>query len=269
MEGNINGNLVPVEELKNIINSKNKMVYEVIRIIDTKPLFLNGHLERLYNSISTLNINVPFSKEDISKYIINLSKVNNKSCGNIKLIIDSETLDLGIYFIEHIYPTKDQYLKGVDVTLFNGERHNPNAKIINSEFRKEVDVVLENNKAYEAILVNNSGHITEGSKSNIFMIKDNIVYTAPVESVLPGVTRKYIIDMIRELDYKLIEKYITVDELLSMDSMFICGTSPKILPIHKVDQVIFNSNKDLNILKLIYEFDKVIKKDIAEFNISI
>ena len=83
--------------------------------------------------------------------------------------------------------------------LYFGERENPNAKIINLSFREKVNKKIREKNAYEAILVDRKGYITEGSKSNIFMIKDNMLLTSPVKAVLPGVTRGEIIDIAEEV----------------------------------------------------------------------
>jgi len=93
-------------------------------------------------------------------------------------------------------------------------------------------------------LVDRNGNLTEGSKSNIFMIKGNEVYTAPLENVLPGVTRGVIIEILKDLHVDFQEKSINESEIKELDALFISGTSPKVLPINKVDNIEFQSSEN-------------------------
>ena len=76
------------------------------------------------------------------------------------------------------------YTEGVKTILYYGERENPNAKIVNDNFRAKVTEEIKKSNAFEAILVDRNGLITEGSKSNIFAIKDGKLITAKAEAVL-------------------------------------------------------------------------------------
>ncbi|NRW83701.1 branched-subunit amino acid aminotransferase/4-amino-4-deoxychorismate lyase [Clostridium beijerinckii] len=152
-------------------------------------------------------------------------------------------------------------MNGVNTILYFGERENPNAKIINDTFRERVNKEIKDNNAYEAILVDSNGHITEGSRSNIFMVKGNKLLTSPVKAVLPGVTRGEIIDIANKVGVEVEEveyKYSDIDKL---DGMFISGTSPKILPIKTVNSINFNADNNL-IRKLMKEYDDEIEKYI-------
>ena len=136
--------------------------------------------------------------------------------------------------------------------------------MIDSNFRQKVTDEINKANAFEAILVNSNGFITEGSKSNIFMIKEDTLYTSPLEDVLPGVTRGRIILLAKSLGISFEEKKISFEQLENIDAIFISGTSPKILPISKVDKINFNvENKIMQ--KLIKSFDEEIKIYINKF----
>lgn len=265
MKGIFNGNVLEELEVKELSSSKEKLIYEVIRIIEKKPLFFHSHIKRLLNSANMMKVNIPFTEHEIKEFILKLVEINQVKEGNIKIVFNSKTSDLGMYFIPHSYPSKEDYENGVRTILYYGERENPNAKIVNNSFREKVDNEIRKNNVYEAILVDNNGYITEGSKSNIFSIKGGVLYTAPVEKVLPGITREFIIQAIKELEYEVVEKRIQVEEFLDMDGMFISGTSPKILPICKVNDKEFNSSTNENIVKLIKKFNEFIESDIRNF----
>lgn len=238
-----------------------KLIYEVIRVIDGYPLFFKEHMERLCNSCELVHIDFFVNKEDFLKNIILLCNKNKITNGNIKLVVNSESLKYGLYFIPHYYPKDFEYENGVKTILYYGERNNPNAKVVDSNFREDVNREIKKTKSYEAILINKEGNITEGSKSNIFVIKNNTVITAPIEAVLPGITRFKIMEVIKGLQLPFEERYVSEKEIKDLEGLFISGTSPKVLPINKVDDKIFNP-KNESIVKISEEFNKVIKKDI-------
>lgn len=241
---------------KDFEEPKGTIIYEVLRIIDGIPLFLENHLERMNNSFKIIDKVNPYKDEEIKKSIIELSKTNKVKDGNVKITIEvSENNKLKIFFIPHNYPTEEQYLKGVKTILYFGERINPNAKIVNDSFRDLVNKEIKENDAYEAILVDRNGDITEGSRSNIFMLKNNTIITSPLESVLPGVTRGEIIELCLENNIDFKEEKVNYKDLDKLDGLFITGTSPKILPITSVNDRIFNSNVNEIIKVLIKTYD--------------
>jgi len=142
----------------------------------------------------------------------------------------------------------------VKTILYFGERNNPNAKVMDINFRENVEKKIHEYAAYEAILINNEGNITEGSKSNIFLVKGDNLYTSPNKQVLPGITREKIFTICNKYRIKFMEKDIGYKEISSFDGLFISGTSPKILPVRTVDMYNFNSsnNKLINSLAEYY-----------------
>lgn len=238
-----------------------KIIYEVLRVINGKPIFLEDHLERMENSFNLINEKFTLSYEDISDRIKKIIEKEKKTEGNIKITYGINEKILKVFFIEHSYPSYEMYKNGVDTILYFGERENPNAKIINDNFRAKVNKEIEERKVYEAILVDNNGCITEGSRSNIFMVKEDRLITSPLKAVLPGVTRGKIIRIANELEIKVEEREYKYSEIGKLDGMFISGTSPKILPIKKVNDIILNSENNI-IKELLKEYDNEIGKYI-------
>jgi len=237
-----------------------KIIYEVLRVINGKSIFLENHLSRMKNSFELINEKFTLTYEEISRKIDDLIKFENKVEGNIKITYGVHEKILKIFFIEHSYPSNEMYETGVKTILYFGERNNPNAKIVDDNFREKVNSEIKEKNVYEAILVNKNGYITEGSKSNIFMVKDNELLTSPINEVLPGVTRGKIIKIAEKLGIKVKEveyKYSDIDKL---DGMFISGTSPNILPIKSVNNINLDSNNDI-IRKLAMEYDN----DISQY----
>lgn len=252
-----------IKKTPQFATQEGRMAYEIIRIIDGTPLFVKEHYDRLLYTFKLNNKEVSLSFDEFLNSIYELVEKNNVSEGNVKVTYNIDFDILRYYFIDHSYPTEKMYADGVEAILFFGQRENPNAKIINKGFRDYVNSKIEARDAYEAILVGEWGVITEGSRSNIFVINGDTLRTSRVETVLPGVTRTEIIKMARELNIKVIEENINYMELKSADAVFMSGTSPKILPITKIEGNVIN--RDCKLLnKLMEAFDDRIEKYISE-----
>lgn len=243
---------------------EDKIIYEVLRVINKKPIFLENHLERMKNSFELINEEFELTYEKISTEIHDLIQRENKSYGNIKITYGVNEKILKVFFVEHSYPCEEMYKSGVKTILYFGERENPNAKIINDSFREKVNNEIKEQNAYEAILVDKNGYITEGSKSNIFMVKGSKLLTSPTKAVLPGVTRGEIMDIAKKLGIEVEEveyKYSDIDKL---DGMFISGTSPKVLPIKEVNNIKLDHNNSI-IKELMTEYDHEIGEYIKNY----
>lgn len=259
-----NGETLYNEVFKDEEIKKGKSVYEVIRIIDGVPLFLQEHMNRFVNSTGLIGKEMLVGKKEIEKNIAKLIDAEGRSNGNIKIVFNYglENDNWYMYFLKHSYPTEEMYELGVDTILFHGERENPNAKVMNLSFREKVDEAIKSKGAYEAILVDRNGHITEGSKSNIFMVYDNKVITSPAELVLPGVTRGIIISVIKEAGIEFSEESFHYKNIDKLQGLFISGTSPKVLPIRSVDDYSFNSSSNEIIRTIKSLYDRKIAADI-------
>ncbi|MCF8299200.1 MAG: aminotransferase class IV [Saprospiraceae bacterium] len=240
-------------------------IYEVIRIIKGVPLFVEEHLERLSNSAKISNLELWFDEITLIEKIKQLISINEISEGNIKLVFNYQNKqskkNFLLFKIHHKYPTSKQISNGVAVALFHAERNNPNAKILNIELSESANILLERKNIYEVILVDKNGFITEGSKSNIFMIKNDEVFTSPVHDVLPGITRQYVIEICRDLGLKISEKRVHESDIKNLDAIFITGTSPKVLPICKVDDVKFTF-ENIILYKIMLEYNAIIENYI-------
>jgi branched-chain amino acid aminotransferase len=117
--------------------------------------------------------------------------------------------------------------------------------------------------AYEAILVNRHGIITEASRSNIFFTKGNVIYTTEASHVLPGITRKKVLEVcsLLKMDVKFVS--IKVDELKNYDSCFLTGTARKIVPIRVIEDTRFDAENPL-VQKISLEFEKLVAGYISQ-----
>jgi len=267
----INGRIIPVPDAGGILAGSSRTIYEVIKVVSGIPLFLEKHMERLEASAKLINYSVANISNNIRESIMELVKINNSPEKNMKIIVynmENTVPDFVAYFIRSSYPTPEQYETGVHGILLKEERNNPNAKVVNSSYKERVAAALAEAKAYEALLVNREGEITEGSRSNIFFVRNGKVLTAPKGNVLIGITRVYVFELCKKLGIEIIEEPILVSVLGEMDGVFMTGTSPKILPISTIGDMSFNSSKNPVIKALIKSYDDVVEKYIKEKTIG-
>ncbi|MFA8436412.1 MAG: aminotransferase class IV [Marinifilaceae bacterium] len=234
-------------------------LYDVVRVMNGKALFLESHLQRLTTSAKLLKKELWVSTSEIKKKITQLSKINDVQEGNIKIVFNffEKRRNFYCYFIPHKYPNTEQYQNGVKTILFQAVRETPNAKVINPWLRNTSNDIIKKARVYEIILLNRLGHITEGSRSNIFLIRNNTIYTAPLEDVLPGTVRQRVFDLCKKLSIPLVEKRIYFEDIPKYDAAFLTGTSPMLLPIRRINSLGLNVNHPL-LLTLISEHHKMI-----------
>lgn len=233
-------------------------LYEVIRIMDGVPLFLEEHYERLLNSAASIHQNVDFTLEELRTQISTLAQTCGVTEQNIKLILYGFVQGIAettcLYFIPTHYPEKEDYENGVACGLFHAERSNPQAKIINQSLRDATNAYIKEHSLYEVLLVNDNDEITEGSRSNMFFIKDGTLYTSPAHGVLPGITRQRILRVCEENGISVKEVVIPAAELPSYEAAFVSGTSPKVLPIRSIDeQTLDVHNETLRTVMKLYD----------------
>lgn len=263
----LNNNILPAKDFHQEETTIYPSFYEVIRIIDGVPLFFEEHINRLEKSLNLLNFNLPYDKIFIKNQIHTLIKTNKCYNNNVKIVInslDTESPKLFVYFITSKYPSIKDYKQGVNTILYKGERDNPNAKIIAKSFREKVNTEIKKANAYEAILVNQKDEITEGSRSNMFFVKDNVFYTSAAKDVLVGITRNRIIQLCNKLEYEIKEQTISLSFLNEIDGLFLTGTSPKILPISYINNKHYDSSKNTAIINLQQAYDDLINQYISK-----
>lgn len=218
--------------------------YEVLRVINGNCVFLQDHLLRLQNSVFLARLKYTFDIREVSALIRKLIRKNTLVNGNIRLVLhiqEGGSPVLFTYCIPHSYPAPESYEKGVPTAVFRFIRSNPNIKQYNPAYKLEVSEFIKKNNIYEALLCDDRDCITEGSKSNIFFIAGESVLTAPGDQVLKGITREKVFLLCKNLNYKIIERAISIDTLPEMEAVFLTGTSPKILPVNRIDEITFST----------------------------
>ena len=245
-------------------------VYEVIAVLNNNLIDLNFHLKRLKFSLKELQIKYKFTRSSLNKIFLKLIKKNKTSNGIIYLQVTR-----GVQYREHKYEknlsptliiyTRDKKFnlpgnkfKGVNTITYEDLRwKRRDIKTVNLLPNIIAANMAKKKKAYEAILIQN-GKVTEGTSSNIWIIKKNKLITHPANSnILKGVTRTSLLKIINKTSLKLVQQSFTYRELLNADEVFLTSSGSFITPILKIDKTKINKGKIGNItLKLAEMYSK-------------
>lgn len=235
------GKLVEQSEAVIPANSKANFfgygVYESIRVFRGKPFYVDWHLARLEASAKAIGMELPYSSSELMRMLESVIAQNAIQDALIRVVYYGKTeKEDGILTIfpmgYHFYADRN-YKKGMAAVTHVWDRILPPSKTLSLlggflGLRKATE-----NGCVEALLVNYKGNVTEGTRSNLFIVngKGEII-TAPRESVLEGITRKIICEKLSE---KIVERNITPQELYLAKEVFITSTGMSVMPIVAVD----------------------------------
>lgn len=222
-------------------------IYEVIRVYNGKMFALDGHLERLFRSTESIGISLDYSKEQLAGMLETLIKRNNLQLGTVYMQVTR-----GVAHRTHAFPAgkvtpmlvaytnelarpMDKLEKGVKTILTEDIRWlRCDIKSLNL-----LGNVLAKQKAvesgcYEAIL-HRSGEVTEGSSSNIYIVKNDLVIThASNHYILKGITKDVVLSLLAEKGIPVEERTFTIQELQQADEVFLTSTTSEVIPVIKI-----------------------------------
>jgi len=240
----VDGTIVPADD-NEFVTTGDVTFYEVIRTREAIPLFFDDHMKRLSEGISTrYNIDHDIA-EKVREGLDALAGRESFPEVNVKVTVTftGQEYSLRIFYIASSYPDQDMISKGVRLLLYHAVRFDPGVKILNNRLRLSVNEELSEKGAYEALLVNREGYITEGSRSNVFFVAhDGTIHTASDKMVLQGITRRYVMQIIRNEGFVLVREAVRVADISRFRSAFITGTSPMVLPVQSIEEQMFVVN---------------------------
>ncbi|MFJ7724594.1 D-amino-acid transaminase [Neobacillus sp. NPDC097160] len=247
-------------------------VYEVIRVYDGKPFMLDEHLQRLITSARAIKLQVEQSEEDFKAIILEAVQKSNLLDCDVYLQITR-----GIAVRKHLFPEaplsvsmtvrpakiiEDSVRENGVTAMFHTDERWANCYIKSLNLLPNIlaKQTADESGCFEAILVKD-GYVTEGTSSNVYILKDGAVYTTPLsKQILSGITRMAVEKVTHSLEIPFIEKMFTPDELLEADEVFMTSTSSEILPIVKVDGKDINQGNPGELtLKMHKKFKELIK----------
>ena len=260
-------------------------VFEGVRAYDTlngPAIFrLKEHTNRLFDAAKKINIEIPFELDEIIHAQCETLNKNQLNAGYIRPIIYLGNEGLGLRAKElsvnvaiaawewPSYMDPEAKKKGISIAKssyvqYENPLHSGN-KIIGTYFQNTMALHEAIDKgADEALMMDANGFISEGSGENIFIVKDLKLMTPTKDHCLNGITRQSVIQIAKDLNYDVIEKNLTFDDLISADEAFFTGTAVEITPISKVDDVKIGHDGSGEITKVLQnKFDEVISgKDL-------
>jgi len=213
-------------------------VYESLRVKQGQVVYLEDHLRRLFNSAQGIGLAHEFTAVQIGAWIDMLiaSDMIVDATVRIQLMGGPEPLLFIIASTILAYPDA-WYVQGVRATTWVGERLFPRYKTCSLLLNYLALRSAQQQKAFEALLVDHKGRVLEGTRSNFFAFEDNTIHTAGDELVLEGVTRDKIIKAIGILGFQLVFEAPTLDDLRSgrYSELFISSTSMGAMPLSMLD----------------------------------
>ncbi len=282
----IDGQLVPKSQAKISVFDHGFLygdgVFESIMVFNGVAFKLKEHIDRLYDSAKAICLEIPMSKEEMIKTIVETVRVNGFKDAYIRVLVTRGVGDLGldprkcpkpsvIIIVDKIQLYReDAWTKGVTAIISSVRRDRVDAtthEIKSMNYLNSILAKLEANAvgADEAIMLDERGFVSEGATDNIFIVKNGVIYTPPRTSgILPGITRDRVMKLAEELGYKVVEKDITPAELLTADEVFLTGTAAGIVPVVKISGRIIGDGKPGPITRRLMEKFKEIREDPSE-----
>ena len=248
-------------------------VFEGIRAYHTdegtKVFKAEAHYKRLKYGAKVMSIPFNYSEEELTVITYNLLELNNLKDAYIRPIITMGE-DMGLKTSTKSNFTMQcwdwgRYMgdKLLKVKTSKFQRPNPKSCFVDAKVTGHyTNSVLSTNEAKsqgydEALLLDMNGYVAECSGANVFMEKDNILYTPPKGNIMPGITRSTIIEMCKEKNISIEEKLFTLDELKEADSAFFTGTAAEVVGLQSLDEYEFpmewNQSLGFQLMKLYKE----------------
>ena len=239
-------------------------VFEGVRAYETpegtKIFRLNDHTERLFSSAHAVDLEIPYSIDEINKAQVEIVKINKLKeayirpmcfygSGSLGLRAD----DLKVHTIVAAwewpsYMAPEVFEKGIKVKISSYKRERGNLvsrSKVNGNYVKSMMALKEALKeGYdEALLLDTENYISEGSGENLFAVKNEELFTPSLDASLDGITRKAIMSLAEELGMKVNVKDLSESDITSSDELFFTGTAAEVVPITQVNNLKIGSGK--------------------------
>ncbi|MBI3592083.1 MAG: aminotransferase class IV, partial [Nitrospirae bacterium] len=228
-------------------------IYETMRVYDGVVFMFDEHLQRLYRSASLIGLDLPKDIAGIKTAVYDTLQANSLTNAYIRLTVSRGYGQIGLdpdlcrepTFVVMTNDLKGYpnafYEDGIRLIIASTRRNlkealNPRIKSLN--FLNNILAKIEAKKvdAYEALMLNASGYLAEGTISNIFFVKCDILCTPSIEcGILDGITRALVIDLALKSGIAIREGEFTPGELYGASEVFVTNTTMEVMPVSRVD----------------------------------
>ncbi len=263
----LNGKFVSEERLlispRDLGYSRGYGVFDFLVTYKQRPYMLDKHVDRLFKSAEIIALDIPWSKKEVSEWVLKTLQANESIPGEkvIRIIISGgssfsltlpRTPTIVIMVDPNISCPAEDYKNGVEILLVEFERYRAEAKTNNY-----IEAVCTFNKipsTVDEIVYHSNDMVREGSRSNIFAIINNRLLT-PKTKILEGVTRNVLLSILK-LHIPVVVEDFTVADLHRASEVFITATGKEVMPVTKLDGIIVGDGKVGPITKEVMEQHK-------------
>lgn len=255
-------------------------IYETLITFNKKLFRLDKHLARLKNSSERLNLDITVGIDDIVQYMQKTVDAANQNNLKVRLVVTrgvgalslDPTGDYQNNIVVIAMPRPDNpdwwYEKGVNVIIADVQRTSPKSMDPNIKSGNYLNNVMAYRQAreqgaFEAIMLNQNGFVTEATTSNAWIVKDGKILTPPIgEGLLEGITRSTLLEIAKSRNYDIGEKSLTPSDIYSADEMFLTSTSRFIVPVVQVGEKTIGSGKPG---ELTLKLQDIFNQEVADF----
>lgn len=287
------GKLVPWDQAKVHVLSHSlhygSAIFEGIRAYKcsdgSSAIFrLPDHCKRMVNSAKIIRMELPYDAEQLASACLETVKANKLEQGYIRPLSFVGYGEMGVYPGQNpvqtiiacwpwgAYLGPEALERGISIKTSTFARSPVNssmsrAKASGNYLNSILAKIEAKEDGYdEAIMLDTAGYVSEATGENIFIVRDNIIKTTPLTSILGGITRDSIITMARNMGYEVLEQQFTRDELYTADEAFLCGTAAEITPIREVDHRVIGAGHRGPVTKRLQEeFFRIVKGDDPKY----
>ena len=239
---------------------------------------LKEHVDRLFGSAKILGLTIPFTQEQVVNACVETLKANKMPAAYIRPLVFVGSGSMGVNPADNpirlaiavwpwgAYLGAEALEKGISIRTSSYTRFHVNSMMAKAKVAGNyVNSVMAKMEALadgydEAMMLDAAGYVAEGSGENIFIVKNGVIKTTPLTTVLAGVTRDSILTVARELGYEVVEQFFTRDEVYVADEVFFSGTAAELTPIRAVDRRVIGEGHAGPVAKALQAaFFKVVK----------
>ncbi|MFH0887843.1 MAG: branched-chain-amino-acid transaminase [Planctomycetota bacterium] len=252
-------------------------IFEGIRAYNGRIFKLQEHIKRLYQSALSIMLTIPFGPEEMEKLVVETCRKTGLNDLYIRLVVSRGVGDLGLDPRKCLKPTvvimadkialypPEKYKSGISVITSSIRRNRPdtlNPQIKSLNYLNNILAKTETFKygADEAIMLNDEGYVSEATADNVFIMKNSHkLFTPPAYlGILEGITRGCVIDIAKNMGYKVIEEPFTVHDIYTCEECFLTGSGAELIPVVEIDdRVIGNGQPGKHFNKLLSDYQKL------------
>jgi len=237
--------------------SRGSAIFEVVDIVTTNSgsafFGLTEHVDRLFNTADLTYMTLPIEKDALIEAILATARENGVKSGACKFfayypLIEFSALpqnpqvDVAVFCVDYdLFNVKQEEISApVNVGVASFRKLHPDtvpvhAKVVGNYVNPFLAKMEMKKEGYDdVIMLDTRGYVAEGATSNVFFVKDNALITPTLDNILPGITRRAVLTIAKDMGYDVTETNILPEELTDMDEAFYCGTLVKIQPIRTI-----------------------------------